>query len=370
MTKPVLLTVSGMIPADIHQQIAEGRRPRADYLELARGLDADLIDYSVAHASAGSLGKVLQRIGGANLLLAYACWKCRRRYRAIVTDGEQVGLPLAALLKLTPGAGPRHLMIVHIISVAKKLPFLDWLRVHSHIDRFIVYSRWQKRFIEERWSIASGRVIWTPFMVDHKFFAPSQVTAQPTARPQICAVGLERRDYPTLMRAVEGLDVDVVIAAASPWSKYNDSTSGQRIPDNVSVKKFSQYDLRQLYADSRFLVMPLEAVDFQAGVTAILEAMAMAKPVICTRAPGQTDVIVENKNGRYVAGGDPASLRQAIVRLLEQPEDISRLGSGGRELVERDMNLDRYVDGLAKVTREVIDEIDAQARAERLAGTQ
>jgi len=351
MKKAVLLTVSGEIPPDIVKQIADGRRPRADYLELARSLDADLIDYGKARRSTGRAGRFFERIGGANLMLAYACWKIRRQYQAIATDGEQVGIPLAALLKLTPGKSPCHLMIVHDISAAKKLPFLDWLRVHSHIDRFFVYSRWQKRFIKQRWNMACERVTWTPFMVDQQFFSPAQVMPKTASRPQICAVGLERRDYPTLMRAVEGLDLDVVVAAASPWSKYKDSTSGQRVPQNVTVKKFSQHDLRQLYADSLFLVMPLEEVNFQAGVTAILEAMAMAKPVICSRAPGQTDVITENENGRYVDCDDPAALRAAIVSLVAQREEIARMGANGRRLIEDEMNLDRYAERFAAVTR-------------------
>lgn len=368
MNKPVLLTVSGEIPPDVRMQIEEGRRPRADYLELARKIDADLIDYRAARSSTGLLGRALEWLGGANAMLAYACWKVRGQYRAIVTDGEQVGLPLALILKLRPGIRPAHLMIVHIISAAKKLPFLDWFRVHSHIDRFLVYSRWQKRFIERRWNISGERVVWTPFMVDQYFFSPSQVTPQTTSRPQICAVGLERRDYPTLMRAVEGLDLDVVVAAASPWSKYKDSTSGQHIPENVTVKKFSQYDLRQLYADSLFLVMPLEEVDFQAGVTAILEAMAMAKPVICSRVPGQKDVIIENENGRYVESGDPMALRAAIVSLLAQPEEILRLGTSARRQVEAQMNLDLYAEGLAAITRTTLDEINIPARAEQISG--
>ena len=104
MGKRVILTVSGVLAADIHEQIASGNRPRADYLELARGFDADIIDYVAARKIAGRIGKALERVGGANLVLAFACWKVRKSYQAIVTDGEQVGLPLATLLKLTPGA--------------------------------------------------------------------------------------------------------------------------------------------------------------------------------------------------------------------------------------------------------------------------
>lgn len=351
MSKRVLLTVSGVVPAEIHEQIAQGQRPRVDYLELARGFDADILDYAAARATTGRVGAMLEWIGGPNVVLAYACWRMRRRYQAIFTDGEQIGLPLAALLKLTPGARPRHLMIVHVISEPKKTFFLDRLRVHTCIDRFLTYSTWQQRFIEQRWGLGGERVLWTPFMVDQNFFTPGAVTPRLNERPQICAVGLERRDYVTLLQAVDGLDLDVVIAAASPWSRRDDGIANRTIPANVTVRKFTQYDLRQLYADSRFMVMPLEDVNFQAGVTAVLEAMAMAKAVVCSRVPGQTDVIGEGENGSYVPSRDPRALRAEIVRLLANPEEAERLGSNGRHLIEREMNLDRYVERLTGIVK-------------------
>ena len=354
MNKRVVLTVSGVIPADIREQIASGKRPRADYLELAGGLNADLLDYAAARTIAGRTGVVLEKLGGPNLVLAYACWKIRKSCQAIVTDGEQVGLPLAALLKVTFGARPRHLMIVHVISEAKKTVFLDWLGVQSAIDRFITYSRWQQRFIEERWKLGRDRVLWTPFMVDQEFFAPRRVTPNPGARPQICAVGLERRDYETLLRAVEDLDVHVVIAAASPWSKRTEGVARRTVPTNVTVRKFTQYELRQLYADSRFMVMPLENVKFQAGVTAILECLAMGKAVVCSRVPGQTDVVVEGENGRYVPPGDPSSLSTEIRRLLSKPEEAAKMGANGRKLIEGQMNLDLYVQRLAGFLNEAL----------------
>jgi glycosyltransferase involved in cell wall biosynthesis len=343
MGKPVLLTVSGIIPVDIREQIASGKRPKADYLELAQGFNADLMDYVAARKIVGRLGVLLSKLAGLNALLAYACWKVRKNYQAIVTDGEQIGLPLAAMLKFTLGQRPRHLMIVHVISEPKKLIFLDRLGVQSAIDRFITYSRWQQRFIEDRWKLKRERVLWTPFMVDDEFFAPSRVTPCSNSSTQICAVGLERRDYVTLLRAVEGLDVHVVIAAASPWAKRADGLAGSTIPGNVTVRKFTQYELRQLYADSRFMVMPLENVKFQAGVTAMLECLAMSRAIICSRVPGQTDVVVEGENGRYVPPEDPSALRAEIVKLLAQPVDAARLGAAGRRVIEDQMSLDRYV---------------------------
>lgn len=352
----VLLTVSGSVVPATAAQVAQGQRPRVDYLEMTRAFDADILDYTQARKVGGPLGHVLERIGGADLVLAWACFKLRAQYSAIFTDGEQVGIPLALLLKFLGFGRPRpaHLMIVHILSVKKKMLFFDRLGIQSHIDRFLVYSTWQQHFIQLRWHLPSDRVIFTPFMVDTHFFAAEQVAAQPTDRPMICAVGLEARDYPTLLQAVESLGVQVMVAAASPWSKRADNTQGQVIPANVSVSRYSQFELRQLYADSRFFVMPLQNVDFQAGVTAILEAMAMGRAVICSRTPGQTDVVVDGVTGMYVPPSDPAALRAAIEHLLAHPEEAERMGRAGRQRVEQLMSLDLYVDRLKSIVDDAI----------------
>jgi glycosyltransferase involved in cell wall biosynthesis len=350
----VLLTVSGTIPPDIEVQVQQGQRPCPDYLALARAMGATLLDYVAARRMTGWLGRALERLGGSNLMLAWACFIQRRNYAVIFTDGEQVGIPLAVLLKflgwLLPGQ-TQHLMIAHILSVGKKLIFFDWLRIQSHIQQFFVYSTWQKRFIETRLQVPPERVIFTPFMVDAQFFSPTPAHVQPQRTQTVCAVGIERRDYPTLLQAVRGLDVQVVVAAASPWSKQANSMQGLGIPPNVSVRRFSQFDLRQLYADCAFMVMPLYEVEFQAGVTAILEAMSMQRAVICSRTRGQTDVVVDGDNGLYVPPGDANALRQAILALLDQPHEAARMGQQGRALIEHEMSLDCYVQRLSAFVR-------------------
>jgi glycosyltransferase involved in cell wall biosynthesis len=354
----VLLTVSGLIDPHIVAQIARGDRPEADYIAMAKGFQADLLDYDRARKITGWLGRLFEKIGGPNLMLALACFRMRHQYQAIFTDGEQVGIPYAALVKVTGGRiRPRHLMIAHILSVGKKMALMDALHLKNEIDTYFVYSNRQKEFIQVRWAVEPERVVFTPFMVDDHFFASSQANpphllAQelglPDGRPVICAVGLEFRDYPTLIEAVRDLPVTVIIAAASPWSKRSDTTANQDIPENVIVQRFSQYELRDVYAASRFMVMPLYEVPFQAGVTAILEAMAMEKAVVCSRTSGQTDILIEGESGRYVPPGDVPALRSAIQDLLDHPEEAERLGRQGRQQVEQAYNLKHYVSRLTR----------------------
>ncbi len=97
--KRALLTVSGVIPPDLADQVERGARPRADYTLMRDAFDADLLDVGLARQAAGRLGAVLERIGGPGLLLAWVCFRRRRDYRVIVTDGEQVGIPLAVLCR-------------------------------------------------------------------------------------------------------------------------------------------------------------------------------------------------------------------------------------------------------------------------------
>ena len=345
----VLITVSGRIPNDLDHDIAAGRRPRADYRCIAERLDAAVVDEQVALDACGRVGSIVRRLGVGPLLAWYA-FRNRRRYDVVLTDGEQVGIPLAALTRVLPRHRSRHVMIVHILSVPKK----EWLmrlgRLASLVDDYIVYCTPQAEVVHERLGVDSARIHLTPFMVDTTFFRPAAGTpATPTDLPIVVSAGLERRDYPTMMDAVDGLDVDVVIAAASPWSKRADSSSGREIPPNVRIERLDLAALRDLYAESTMVVMPLEDVDFQAGITTILEAMAMGRPVVCSRTSGQTDTIVDGETGVYVSPADPAALRREMTALLADEERADRLGRAARRWAEDHASIERYADRLADI---------------------
>jgi glycosyltransferase involved in cell wall biosynthesis len=345
-TRPVLLTVSGVIPDDLAEQVDLGRRPRADYVLLSEAFDADLLDVSRARAATGAFGHLLERVGGAGLLLAWVCFRQRSGYEVIVTDGEQVGLPFAGLCRLLGRRRARHMMIVHVLTAPKKAWLVRALRLTPMVDRFVVYCSSQRDHLVERLGAAPEQVLLTPFMVDGDFFAPRAVDG--TQEPRLlCSAGLERRDYPTLMRAVDGLDAKVVIAAASPWSTWTDSSAGIEAPANVEIRRLGFFDLRQLYADAEVVVMPLVDVDFQAGITTILEAMAMARPVVCTRTTGQSDTIVDGSTGVYVPSGDAAALREAILALLADRARARQLGERARRWVEEHATIERYAERLA-----------------------
>lgn len=66
----------------------------------------------------------------------------------------------------------------------------------------------------------------------------------------------------------------------------------------------------------------------------VLEAMAMARPVIVTDVPGCRETVVPGRNGLIVPVRDPAALADAMTRLIEEPGRLAEMGRESRRLAE------------------------------------
>jgi glycosyltransferase involved in cell wall biosynthesis len=64
------------------------------------------------------------------------------------------------------------------------------------------------------------------------------------------------------------------------------------------------------------------------------EAMAMSRPVITTDAVGCRDTVQDGVNGFIVPVRDPASLAGAMLRFLDQPQLVARMGRESRRMAE------------------------------------
>lgn len=69
--------------------------------------------------------------------------------------------------------------------------------------------------------------------------------------------------------------------------------------------------------------------------TSMLDAMALRKPVVATRAGGIPEVVQDGVTGLLVPPRDPAALAQALLYLLRYPEQGKTFGEAGRRRVEQ-----------------------------------
>jgi glycosyltransferase involved in cell wall biosynthesis len=315
--------------------------------EIASRLQADVIDFLDVDRSSSKRVRMIARAAGPSAAVAELGFLERGRYDAYLTTGEDIGLPLAALLKAGRGRAS-HTMIAHTLFPRKKRLFFQVLGVASHIDRILAYSTSEERLMLDVLKVPAEKVQRIYYHADQQFFRPSSRQAEPDL---ICAAGQLLRDYDCLIEAVRDLPVRVQIAAGSPW--IDRRLEPQRaLPANVSWGKLGRFELRDLYERSAIAVVPILQNHYQTGIATILEMMAMGKCVIATKTHGQTDTIVDGVTGTYVPPSDPLALRAAIQRLLADPAEAARLGSAARRFVEERAGLDLFVDQLVQAVRD------------------
>jgi len=87
---------------------------------------------------------------------------------------------------------------------------------------------------------------------------------------------------------------------------------------------------------------------------ALLEAMACARPAVCTAVGGVTEVVKDGETGYLVPPKDPARLAARLVRLLSDPQTARRMGRAGRHRVEAEFGLDRSVEAAQRAIEDVV----------------
>lgn len=86
----------------------------------------------------------------------------------------------------------------------------------------------------------------------------------------------------------------------------------------------------------------------------LFESLACGVPVIVSDLPGMAELVRENKCGLVIPPNDPKALAQAVNYLYRHPEQRSRMGTKGRELVVYDHSWDKKAEDTANVLKEIL----------------
>lgn len=338
---------------EIKKLESENRYPRVTMLQNA--LSVDLLDERYLYSKPPKMRRWFYKRIPVAIAQIIEALILRKRYDVIFSHSEKAGLPLAMLLKILGIRIPHVMVLSRITSMnpkksRQKMWFLK--KAQSHIDRILIWSSVQRNIAIEKLGVPPSKLVLLKRGTDQKFWNPSFSKPADT----ICAVGMEMRDYSTLIEALSPLDIPCHIAVAHlrgiTFKTVETIYEQDEIPANISVGRKNYEELRDLYARSRFVVVPLLETDSDNGLTAILEAMAMGKTVICSRVEGQVDVIREGVTGFFVPRGDPEALRKAILKLWNNPALAQEMGERARKYVEEIHNMEQFVDAIASEVKD------------------
>jgi glycosyltransferase involved in cell wall biosynthesis len=341
------MLVSANADRDLRLEVEAGMRPQPEFITLERDYGVRLLDWSRLKIEPGRSATRSMRHAAAGLRAAAGA-------DALFSDGEHVGIPLGIALRAIGPQRP-HVVLGHHLTSRSKPWMLRSLR-HMGITRVLVHSRAQLKIAIGLLGFTQSSAAFVPYYADARFWRPQPVLPQRL----IVSAGREHRDYATLAAAVKDLPVATVIAAGSLFSPTAPCRLPKAMPPNVSIGMRSPFELRELYAQAEVVVVPLIPTDFQAGVTTILEAMAMAKPVVVTATDGQRDIVIDGETGILVPPHDALALGGTLRRLLADPAERRRLGTNAREAVLARFDLPIYA---ATLHRHLVEVVRGERRA-------
>jgi glycosyltransferase involved in cell wall biosynthesis len=306
-----------------------------------------------ARAAGSVLKRTLERAGGYGGDFATVLASLRRLNRADVAFStvDTVGIPLMLLAR---GRLVRTPFVYTAIGLPERLVQLRSRRMRRLYAQalgasaaIVVYSEHEAEVLrawleERRFEVP---VEFVPFGVDVDAFRP---TGEP---PEIDVVSIgadPMRDFDLLLEVARELpQVTFGIVATSERAR-----SLPEPPPNVTLETDLAFaDMRRRLETARVVALPVRDQSYSGATTVLLQAMALAKPVVVTRtqAISRGYGLVDGENCRLVAPGDAEAFGRTLRGVLRDEWHARALGASARRTVERDFTWQSYVDRLAAI---------------------
>ncbi|MES2464306.1 MAG: glycosyltransferase family 4 protein [Armatimonadota bacterium] len=221
------------------------------------------------------------------------------------------------------------------------LPLIRWLL--GEADKIVCFSLAECE--------AQARLLGLPR--ERFVFLPTAWESEPTAMDDegyVLALGHSSRDYATLLEAVRGTDVPVIIAA-----KEAANLGGAILPPNVTGRyRTESEETNRLVGGARLHVIPLHDSAHSAGQSVLLRAMAKGKAVVVTDTAGVRDYVQDGETAVLVPAGDAMALRAALLRLWGNSEERQRIGKNAARIQRQDFSFPHFTRSLVAVAEEVV----------------
>jgi glycosyltransferase involved in cell wall biosynthesis len=158
----------------------------------------------------------------------------------------------------------------------------------------------------------------------------------------------EEKGVRTLVEAMRGLPFGLTIIGEGPLKKELEDQIWRDSIANVTMLPYMNgEDLYRTVSNAAFSVLPSQCYEVFGMV--IPEAYAFGLPVIGSKIGGIPELIKENETGLLFEPRDRDGLRDRINYLSTNPDEVLRMGSNARRLVEKEYGEEPHYDRLIKV---------------------
>jgi glycosyltransferase involved in cell wall biosynthesis len=233
-----------------------------------------------------------------------------------------------------------------------RVKFTEFCINHSAIT--LAYSRTQMELWERSANLKAGKIKVIDYVIDTDFYVQRQCASK-SVGGNVLAVGRDvGRDYITLCEAVESSETRLKLnLVALPYLLPGKPLDREKIH---YMEHIEYQRLFELYAEASVVVVPLkDGITYPSGIRAVLEAVALDRPVICTRTDYLAELFDDGEDIIFVNANDPAQLLKKMEELLLDADLRLKLITNAKNKLLNRFDYDDFKGGflaLLKATRE------------------
>jgi len=163
----------------------------------------------------------------------------------------------------------------------------------------------------------------------------------------VAAAGRTGRDWATLAAGATraGMPAEIFLLGGAQFS----APPGVVVHHARDESDFPYPQLLPALARARVHAIPLEPGTALSGLTSLIDALGLGKPVVMTRHP-LIDLDLEAEGiGRWVAPGDIAGWTEALQWFERHPAEAEAMGRRARALAEQRLNYPRFCTAISRL---------------------
>lgn len=305
-----------------------------------------------ARVAGAGLNGLLRAAGGygGDFASVLASLRTANAADVVFAAADTVGIPLVLLKRAGLVRPPLVYAAIGLPERLVQLRGAPARRLYASALRtahtIVAYAEGEAEWVRAWLGPGAPPVRFVPFGVDLQAFSPN-----PALEPKddVVSVGADpRRDFKLL----------IGVAARHPELRFQIVASRDHarslgaLPQNVAVETdVSLEQVRDRLGGARVVALPVQRNSYSGATTVLLQAMAMAKPVVVSRteAIARGYGLEDGVNCRLVQPGDPESFERALLETLTGADAAVSLGIRARETVERSFSWERYTNALWEI---------------------
>ena len=323
--------------------------------------------YGACHLSSSGIDVVYHRSPSKEMsrlkTALYTAWQvltCREHIDAVYATHYK-GLELLILLRAI-GIFRKPIVVWHhqpIVTPKSKLREWGGRLFYRGMDRLIFFSQ---KLVDD--SLHSPKANPKRMVVGHwgadLDFYDRMRNQEKDARFVFIATGKEQRDQHTLIESFNrtGLPLKLYIGINPDPTVPNpnlDAVRSYKPAANIDVREICgllPYEIALDVAKAQCVAICCKHTRYTAGLTTVVEALALGLPMVCSRNP-QIPIDFDREGcGISVEYGDVEGWQRATSYLATHPDEARRMGERGRQIAEERFNDRQCASEVAAVLKE------------------